>query len=198
MASICNFLWSCSNFVTIWSPYFTNATLSLLNKWLIDTFLLDAAESDVLRVFDPNFMMTNKQLMEVLAKANLTAYGFEMTKEMAIETDGNGEEIVKKTIHYMVTDACSKDKFWLDILKERIPGLDSNGLKLGKTLVREVKSRINDRGTKYCNIGLEIHLNRCPRRPVTPVNRLTKRSPQSGCGLLCLFCFTAKIAYELD
>ena len=164
----------------------------MVNRYV--TLFLDAAETDVLRIFDPNLKMTNKQLMEVLAKANLTAYGFEMTKETAIETDENGKKTLKITIRYMVTDACSMAEFWLKLLKQRIPGLDSNGLKLGKTFVREIKTRVNNRGTKYCKIGLEIHLSRCPRQPVTSANRLTKRSSQRGCHW-CIICFNAKIVY---
>ena len=129
--------------------------------------------------------------MKILKDANLEKFGFKKHVESTIETDENGEMRLKKTITYMATDHCSKAAYWERLLEERLPA-DFSASKLGTTFVREIQSRIKGRETKYCKIGLEVHLNRC-RSDTTVASRREKRGA-APCGI-CIFCGRGEIFY---
>ena len=152
----------------------------------------------MVRVFDPQLKLSKEAMLEILKNAQLEEVGFKKSEESAIETDENGESKEKKTIHYMVKDDCSKVAFWEGVLEQRLPSnfLTSN---IGSTFVREIQSRIKGRGTKYCNIGLEIH----PRNECRPDPKSSRRPARSaGCWwgccskcCKCTVCIGGKIAY---
>ena len=72
----------------------------------------DIAESDVVRVFNPELKLSEKELLKILAEANLEEAGFKRTMESSFVTDENGQKTEKKTIYFMVKDECSKVGFW--------------------------------------------------------------------------------------
>ncbi|XP_028402228.1 uncharacterized protein LOC114525207 [Dendronephthya gigantea] len=146
-------------------------------------------ESDVLRVFDENLRLTEKEMEEYMKQADLEKYGFKRTEETTIETDENGEKRQKRTIYYRVTDDCSRVMFWEGILEQRLPEKLKN-LRILSTTVKEIQNRISDRKTKECTVGLEIHPDRCLK------SSGSKRRVARGCTGWCLFCWNAAIVYD--
>ncbi|XP_028402246.1 uncharacterized protein LOC114525219 [Dendronephthya gigantea] len=145
------------------------------------------AESDVLRVFDENLQLTEKEMEEYMKQANLEKYGFKRTEETTTETDENGEKSTKRIIYYKVTDDCSRVMFWEGVLEQRLPEKLKN-LKIFSTTVKEIQNRIAGRKTKECTVGLEIHPGRCLKSSGS--KRRVARAC-NGCGI----CWGAAIVY---
>ena len=152
---------------------------------------MHGAETDVVRIFDDKLKISDKEMQDYLEQANLEKYGFKKTVEETTETDENGKITKKKTIHYKVTDDCSRVMFWEGVLEQRLPEL-LKASKLSKTTVKEVQSRITGRKTKSCTVGLEIHPNRCLKNRASDGKR--KRSA-GHCNWFCLFCWASSIRY---
>ncbi|XP_028402204.1 uncharacterized protein LOC114525180 [Dendronephthya gigantea] len=146
-------------------------------------------ESDVLRVFDENIKLTEKEMEEYMKQADLEKYGFKRTEETTFETDENGEKKKRRTIYYKVTDDCSRAMFWEGVLEQRLPEKLKN-LKIFSTTVKEIQNRIAGRKTKECTVGLEIHPDRCQK------SSGSKRRVARGCTAdWCFICWSAAIVY---
>ena len=156
----------------------------------------DIAESDVVRVFNPELKLSEKELLKILAEANLEEAGFKRTMESSFVTDENGQKTEKKTIYFMVKDECSKVGFWEGVLEQRLP-VDFLSSKIGSTLVREIQSRIQGRSPKFCMIGLEIHLSQCRSTDSKRSSHLSKRKARCwwNCCSGCEGCSSVKIVY---
>ena len=85
---------------------------SKLKITLILNISVHGAETDVVRIFDDKLKISDKEMQDYLEQANLEKYGFKKTVEETTETDENGKITKKKTIHYKVTDDCSRVMFW--------------------------------------------------------------------------------------
>lgn len=160
---------------------------------------MKAAETDVVRVFDENLTLSEKEIAQCLKDANLEKYGFTRSEEKSTETDENGKKITKKTIYYLVTDDCSRVMFWESVLQQRLPKKLRESNIFMKT-VKEVESRIKDRKTMTCKIGLEIHVNpnRCLIRKTADKDGNIKRGLRRGCCnffTCCNSCSSATIIY---
>jgi hypothetical protein len=152
-------------------------------------------ETDVVRVFDENVKLTEEKMRGYLKEADLEEQGFIKTVEVSTETDENGRIIRKRTIYYRKTDDCSRVMFWESILEQRLPkGLRNS--KLASTTVKEVQSRIGDRKTKSCTVGLEIHPNRCAKEFPGGNNVSKRRMARGVCGWWCFFCWSATVVYD--
>ena len=150
-------------------------------------------ETDVVRVFDENLRLTEEQMKEYLKEADLESQGFIKTTEVSTETDENGRTRRKRTIYYKKTDYCSKVMFWESVLEQRLPKALRNS-KLALTMVKEVQSRIADRKTKRCTIGLEIHPDKCINE-IPGNNSGSKRRVARGCSW-CAACWNAALVYD--
>ena len=151
-------------------------------------------ETDVVRVFDENLRLTEEQMTEALKEADLESQGFIKTTEVSIETDENGETRKKRTIYYKKTDDCSRVMFWESVLEQRLPKALRNS-RLAATSVKEVQSRIANRKTKRCTVGLEIHPGKCLNE-IPGNNGGGKRRVARGCEGFCLICFSSSIVYD--
>ncbi|XP_028402083.1 uncharacterized protein LOC114525074 [Dendronephthya gigantea] len=118
---------------------------------------VNGGESEVIRVFDKHRNMCNEEMLRYLKKAELERLGFKKTVEVATETDENGKKTNKTTIYYLVTDHCSRARFWEGVLEHHLPE-EFRSLKLTSKIMKEIESRIKGRKTKSCTLGLEIHL----------------------------------------
>ena len=147
----------------------------------------------MIRVFDENLKLTEKQMEKYLKEADLESQGFKRTEEVSTETDENGRKRTKRTIYYRVTDNCSRVKFWEGILEQRLPKPLRNP-RLTSTMVKEVQRRIADRKTKRCTVGLEIHPNKCSHE-IPSNNGVGKRRMRRGCNR-CFLCFNSKVEYD--
>ena len=130
----------------------------------------------------------------ILKKADLERFGFKKTVEISRETDENGKTTEKKTIHYKVTDQCTKVEYWEEILAKRLP---KGWKKWSLKTVKEVKRRIAGRKTKQCTFGLEIHPNRgCPQPDQSNKKKraLGRCGPWSHC-CRCYYCSASSIRY---
>ena len=130
-------------------------------------------------------------MFEYLKQANLEKHGFVKTTEVSTETDENGKKTTKTTIHYKVTDDCSKVMYWESILSKRLPKKFTNP-KIILDTVKEVESRIIGRKTKSCTVILEVHPKSCKAH--TAKNDVSKREARWPCWI-CRICFSARIAY---
>ena len=130
-------------------------------------------------------------MFQYLKQADLKKYGFKKTVEVSTETDENGKQTTKTTIYYLVTDDCSRVRFWERVLEQRLPK-ELKSSKLASTIVKEMESRTTGRKTKSCTVGLEIHPNRCSRKSTD--NKKSKRSTARIC-ILCRFCFKGSVSY---
>ena len=97
-------------------------------------------------------------MLQYLKEADLERFGFKKTVEVTTETDENGKRTKKTTIYFLVTDDCSRVMFWESVLEQRLPE-ELRSSKRTSTIVKEIRSRIDDRKTKGCTVGLEIHLH---------------------------------------
>ena len=145
-------------------------------KKSFEYFIVHCAEVDVIKVFDDKLHPTEKEMFEYLRQLNLEKYGFEKTIEVSTETDEYGKVTKKKTIHYKVTDDCSRVAFWESVLERNLPMKFRNS-KIASTIVKEVKSRLTNRKTNSCTVMLEIH----PRGLLvnTPNHLVSKRSERT-------------------
>ena len=128
-------------------------------------------------------------MFEYLKQANLEKHGFVKTTEVSTETDENGKKTTKTSIHYKVTDDCSKVMYWESILSKRLPKKFTNP-KIILDTVKEVESRI----TKSCTVILEVH----PKsyKAHTAKNDVSKREARCRWPCwICRICFSARIAY---
>ena len=130
-------------------------------------------------------------MFEYLKQANLEKHGFVKTTEVSTETDENGKKTTKTSIHYKVTDDCSKVMYWESILSKRLPKKFTNP-KVFLDTVKEVESRIIGRNTKSCTVILEIHHKACKAH--TAKNDVSKREARRPC-FICGVCSSARIAY---
>ncbi|XP_028402185.1 uncharacterized protein LOC114525161 isoform X2 [Dendronephthya gigantea] len=87
----------------------------------LNEYYVYGGESDVLRVFDENLKLTEKEMEEYMKQADLEKHGFKRNEETTTETDENGETRKKRTIYYKVTDDCSRVMFWEGVLEQRLP-----------------------------------------------------------------------------
>ena len=148
----------------------------------------------MIRVFDENLKLTEKQMEKYLEEADLESQGFKRTEEVSTETDENGRKRTKRTIYYRVTDDCSRVKFWEGILEQRLPKPLRNP-RLTSTMVKEVQRRIADRKTKRCTVGLEIHPDRFLDEIPGNTDGVSKRRVQKGSSW-CGICIKCKVEYE--
>ena len=137
--------------------------------------------------------MPRAQLKALLAKADLVSAGFTKTEEIQIVVTGENGKKVKKD--YTVQDACSNVSYWEKIIHDRLPTFSE---KLTRKVIDEVKERIGNRATEYCQFGLEIHFKLCShaeKEKEKPAKRgLTARICDGRCSC-CIYCGKAKIQY---
>lgn len=117
------------------------------------------AETDVVRVFDPNLQLSEEAVMKILKEMDLNWQDHTSSVQTSVVTRsmeyGKNRKETEKTIRFMVQNPCSKAGFWKGVFEQNLPDhlLSS---KIGSTFVRDIQSRVNGRKTKYCKIGLEF------------------------------------------
>ena len=116
------------------------------------------AESDVIRLSDPNAKLPHSEMRALLAKADLVSAGFTRTEETQIIMGEDGKKQKKAIIYYTVQDSCSNVSYWEEIIRARLPTFSK---ALTSKVVNEVGVRTGNRATEYCRFGIEVHYNIC-------------------------------------
>lgn len=129
------------------------------------------------------------QIVEILKEVDLERFGFNKTTEIVTEKDENGKITEKKTLHYKVTDDCSKIKYWKSILEERMP----KGWKKWSGIT-VVNRRIVGGKTNQCEFGLEFHpKGGFPQQIESDKRSMSKSSYCYYC--YCSVCYNYLVGY---
>ncbi|CAH3170427.1 unnamed protein product, partial [Porites evermanni] len=138
-------------------------------------------ESIEVKIFDPDFQMSDKRMLGLLKKVDLESHGYkkEVTIKLVSES-GSVKPLYEKSYLYYKEIACSKLREIEQELQTMLPGVF--GMEMVTKINQEIKTK-NLTKMKRCKAGLEVHFKEAEGCNVskTSTRRRQKRSPCKWC-----------------
>lgn len=160
---------------------FTALLISFFFSTAVDA---NVKESIEVKVFDPDFQMSDQQVLDLLKKVDLESHGYkkEVTTKLVSEP-GSDKPLYEKSYLYYKEVACSKMREIDQELQTLLPGV------FGKEMVMKINSEIKTKNLtkmKRCKVGLQVHFKEAMGCNASKTS--TSRRKRRGC-VVCGACW---------
>ncbi|KAL9988087.1 hypothetical protein ACROYT_G002489 [Oculina patagonica] len=148
-----------------------------------------AKESMEVRVFNPNFQVSDEKMIERLKEANLEGNGYKKEVTTKLVSDSVSDKpVYQKSYRYYKEVPCSQLREIDQELQTLLPK-DIFGRELVEKINKEIESK-DLTNMKQCQVGLQVHFKESEGCYDKTKN---VRRRKRGCSW-CLACWNAKLA----